>query len=177
MTEPFLGEVQIFGFNFPPYQWALCNGSTLSIQQNTALFSLIGTQYGGNGTSSFQLPNLAARAACSQGTGLGLTPRTMGETFGEASYTLNITEMPQHSHVLNAFVGGADLPAPAAGSALSQSRSVTAYLGGATPPQPNTTLLPTVIGTAGGSQPHENRQPLLALNFCISMGGVFPAFN
>src|SRR5579859_6730154 len=98
MTEPFLGEVQIFGFNFAPYGWALCNGATLQISQSATLFSLIGTQYGGNGTSNFQLPNLTNRSPCSQGQGLGLTARVIGETFGEDSVTLIQSEMPLHIH-------------------------------------------------------------------------------
>ncbi|HLZ66158.1 MAG TPA: tail fiber protein [Aliidongia sp.] len=178
MTEPFLGEVQIFGFNFAPYGWALCNGATLQISQSATLFSLIGTQYGGNGTSNFQLPNLVNRSPCSQGQGLGLTARTMGETFGEGSVTLTLSEIPQHTHTatLQRTTANANKAAtPAAGYGLYVPGHQSSVLPNA---QPNTTFAANMIGpNADGGQPHDNHQPFLAVNFCISLQGVFPAFN
>lgn len=175
MTEPYLGEIQIFGFNFAPREWALCNGATLSIQQNASLFSLIGTQYGGNGTSSFMLPNLVNRAACSQGTGPGLTQRVMGESFGENSETLVVTEMPMHTHQMIGHQGPAAnrVGTPAADYALGSPRAAMVFATGVA----NTTLAPQTVTSIGGNQPHENRQPFLALTFCVSLAGNFPAFN
>ena len=103
MSDPYIGEIQIFGFNFNPRGWAFCNGAVLPISQNTALFALLGTTHGGNGQSTFQLPNLAARAACHFGQGPGLGSRAMGETFGASTATLSILEIPPHSHGVNAF--------------------------------------------------------------------------
>lgn len=177
MTTPFLGEIQIFGFNFAPAGWAQCNGATLPIQQYSALFSLLGTNYGGNGTTTFQLPNFAGRAACSQGQGLGLTPRTIGETFGTNLVSLGLGEMPGHSHAVNVFhQTNAALQAnvPDNGYGLIGPANTSPFV---PTPTANTTFASTVIGTAGGSQPHENRQPLLPLNFCIALQGAFPAFD
>src|ERR1700758_2466732 len=101
MTSPYIGEIQIFGFNFAPYQWATCSGQLLPISQNTALFSLLGTNFGGNGQSNFQLPNYMGNAACGQGQGPGLTPRVVGDSFGSESVTLLQTEMPTHNHSMN----------------------------------------------------------------------------
>ncbi|WP_215410274.1 tail fiber protein [Janthinobacterium sp. JC611] len=177
MASPFIGEIQIFGFSFPPAGWALCNGATLPLQQYSTLYALIGTTYGGNGTTNFQLPNLVGRAACSQGTGTGLTPRNIGQPFGSASVTLTTPEMPAHNHVMtvnrqptaslqsNVPVQDALLLAPGKTAAMTLSTS------------PNTTLAPKVIGLTGGSQAHENRQPLLALNYCIALQGEFPNFG
>ncbi|NTF44596.1 microcystin-dependent protein [Rhizobium sp. AC27/96] len=177
MTQPFLGEIQLFGFNFPPYRWAFCNGATLPIQQNTALFSLLGIQYGGNGTSTFQLPNFTNRAGCNQGRGPGLTPRTAGENFGSNNITLTQAEMPAHMHSLTVFNQGDTAKraaAPSTGAGLSLPNSSTPFLPSA---QPNAQFAPNVIGIGGGSQPHENRQPYLAVNFSIALAGVFPSFG
>src|SRR5687768_9561104 len=103
MTEPFIGQIQIFGFNFAPRGWAFCNGATLAIQQNTALFALLGTQYGGNGTTTFQLPNFVNRAGCTQGQGPALTPHSIGENFGSNSVTLTSQEMPAHTHPMQIY--------------------------------------------------------------------------
>lgn len=177
MTEPFIGQIQMYGFNFPPRGWAFCNGATLAIQQNTALFSLLGTQYGGNGTTTFMLPNFVNRAACNQGTGVGLTPRTIGETFGDASVTLTTQEMPAHIHSFNLYSQGdatKRTATPAAGVAITVPTSSSPFAVGA---QPNAPFAPQACTTAGGSQPHENRQPYLAMNFCIALQGVFPSFG
>ena len=177
MTEPFIGQIQMYGFNFAPRGWAACNGATLAIQQNTALFSLLGTQFGGNGQTTFMLPNFATRAACNQGQGPGLTPRTAGETFGDASVTLTIQEMPAHSHSLNLFNQSDSTKrtgTPVAGVALTVPTASVPFAAGA---QPNAWFAPQACGSAGGSQPHENRQPYLAVNFCIALQGVFPSFG
>lgn len=175
MTTPYLGEVQIFGFNFAPYGWALCNGATLSISQYATLYALLGTAYGGNGTSTFQLPNLTARAPCSQGTGPGLTQRVIGQSFGESAHTLISNEMPMHNHTAQGCGGaGTRSPQPAANAALTSSGVFEEYN---KDQQSNTTLLPSTLSIYGGSQPHENRQPFLAVNFCIALAGVYPQFS
>jgi microcystin-dependent protein len=177
MTEPFIGEIQLFGFNFPPRQWAACNGATLAIQQNTALFSLLGTQYGGNGTTTFQLPNFTTRASCNQGTGAGLSQRVIGETFGANSVTLTQPEMPMHSHpftVYNQNDTSKRASSPSSGNSLAvPSLSAPFVTGG----QANAQFAPAMCGPSGGGQPHENRQPYLAVNFCIALSGVFPSFG
>ena len=176
MTEPFIGEIQLFGFNFAPSHWAQCNGALMAIQQNTALFSLLGTQYGGNGTTTFGLPNLVARVACNQGQGPGLTPRTIGETFGEQSVTLTSAEMPAHQHGLTLYAQntpGNRASSPSAGNAVSNPATSGPFV--ATGPMAS--FSPNLIGPTGGGQPHENQQPYLAVNFCIALQGIFPSFN
>jgi microcystin-dependent protein len=178
MTTPFVGEIQLFGFAFAPYQWTICNGSTLLISQYSSLYSLIGTTYGGDGRSNFQIPNLVNRAACSQGSGPGRTARVIGETFGENAVTLTANEMPQHNHSLYVYqqlTTSLRTPAPANGSHLLIPGKTSPFL--PANPTPNTTFAPAMLGPAGGNQPHENRQPFLAMNFCIALAGAFPAFN
>lgn len=172
MTEPFVGEIQLFGFNFAPHGWAHCNGALMPISQNTALFSLLGTQYGGNGTVTFALPDFSGRSACGAGAGPGLTPRTQGERFGADTVTLLQTEMASHSHGVNVFSQGD--PDKRSGTPTSGA--------GLTPPlvdsfvRSPSSLQPFAVdlGFSGGGQPHENRQPYLATNFCIALNGVFP---
>ena len=150
----------------------------MPIQQNTALFALLGTQYGGNGQTTYQLPDLMNRAACSQGQGPGLTPRTIGETFGSSTVTLLQQEMPNHTHTLQFFNQGDPakrLSTPQANAALNlPSQAASKFFA---PAGGMTALAPTALQSAGGSQPHENRQPYLALNFCIALQGVFPSFG
>ncbi|WP_287595524.1 tail fiber protein [Thermomonas sp.] len=178
MTEPFIGEIQMFGFNFNPRYWAFCNGATLPISQNTALFSLLGTTYGGNGQSTFQLPNFAGRAGCEQGQGPGLTPRSLGETFGVDAVTLIGNQIPQHNHGINAYLPTDPTKrsgAPVANGGLSQPGTTVnkPFNAGA----PNATFAPNMISpSAGGGLPHQNQQPYLAVNFCIALQGVFPSF-
>lgn len=174
MTEPFIGEIQIFGFNFAPVQWAACDGATLPISQNTALFSLLGTMYGGNGQTTFMLPDLRGRAACHAGSGGGLTPRDMGSMFGQDAVTLQSNQIPAHSHAMNVFVQrdeSKQRSSPSAGDVLipPTNTSVFAPAGEAT-----ALFAPGIIGAAGDNQPHENRQPYLGVNFCIALQGVFP---
>lgn len=179
MTEPFIGQIQPFGFNFNPYGWAFCNGATLPIAQNTALFSLLGTQYGGNGQTTFQLPNLAGRAGCQQGAGPGLTPRSIGEAFGANTVTLTQQQVPAHNHGITAYVqndasrrGGA--PVVNGGLSLPGATTTRPFVAVA----PNTTFAPNMLQpNAGGGLPHENQQPYLGLNFSIALQGVFPSFS
>jgi microcystin-dependent protein len=177
MTEPFVGEIQLFGFNFNPVGWALCNGATLPIQQNTALFSLLGTQYGGNGSTTFQLPNFSARAGCGQGQGSGLTSRQIGETFGSITAALSVDQMPTHSHGITVFSQSDATKksgSPTAGAALSLLSAGVPKLYIDTPIN---TQFAQNLSTEGGNLPHENQQPYLALNFCIALQGVFPSFS
>jgi microcystin-dependent protein len=179
MTEPYIGQIQPFGFNFNPQGWAFCNGATLPIQQNTALFSLLGTQYGGNGQTTFQLPNLAGRAGCQQGSGPGLTPRTIGETFGVNTVTLTQQEMPAHTHGINAYVQNdtskrSGTPVSNGGLSLPGATTARPFIASAA----NTTFAPNMLQpNAGGGLPHQNQQPYLGLNFSIALQGVFPSFS
>lgn len=168
MSEPFIGEIQIFGFNFNPRGWAYCNGATLPIAQNTALFSLIGTIYGGNGQTTFQLPNLAGRAAMQQGNGPGLTPRVLGEATGVNTVTLTTNQIPSHRHVVRATLSSGTQASPAGGVPTTSEEQLLFDTGtdvAMTPPAPS-----------GGSQPHENMQPYLGVNFCIALQGIYPSF-
>lgn len=175
MTSPYTGEVQIFGFTFAPQGWAFCNGATLSLQQNTALYSLIGINFGGNGSTTFQLPNLAIRAAMSQGAGPGLTQRSMGQTVGENEVTLTQSEIPLHSHALTAFTGGSErVTAPVPGAGFGPTGRVGVYAASGTA---DAQLYPQGVVPYGPSQPHSNQQPFLALNFCIALQGDYPSFN
>lgn len=179
MTEPFIGEIQLFGFNFNPRGWAFCNGATLPIAQNTALFALLGTQYGGNGQTTFQLPNFAARAGCEQGQGPGLTPRTIGETFGTSSVTLTSNQIPAHTHTLTVFSqpdATKRASSPAAGNALSTS-TVGTTLPFMPPGTANAPFTPNMIAASGSGVPHTNQQPYLGMNFCIALQGIFPSFS
>lgn len=178
MTQPFVGEIQLFGFNYAPVQWSLCNGALLPIQQNSALFSLIGTFYGGNGTTNFQLPNLQGYAACSQGTGPGLSTRSIGEVFGDDSVTLVSNQMPAHTHGFTVFnqpdsAKRTNVPAPGNGLIMPLQADPFPAVG----TTPNTSFNQQMLAPSGQGQPHENRQPALALNYCIALVGVFPSFG
>jgi microcystin-dependent protein len=170
----------MFGFNFNPRGWAFCSGATIPIQQNTALFSLLGTQYGGNGTTTFQLPNFSGRPGCSLGQGVGLTPRVIGETFGVNTVTLTNSEVPSHGHGTNAYsptVSGSSVGTPVANGGLSLLTASTTSKTFINTPL-NTTLAPNMLlPSNGGNQPHQNQQPYLAVNFCIALQGIFPSFN
>jgi microcystin-dependent protein len=170
--DPFVAEIRIFPFNFAPKGWAFCGGQILPISQNTALFSLLGTTYGGDGKSNFALPNLGGAAPVHQGQGPGLSPRDLGEAGGTDTVTLLESEMPLHNHALNAAPNAAlvKLPAPSVG--LARSRSANAYQTNAT--QNLVAMSDQAIPPAGGDQPHNNMQPYLTLNFCIALQGVFP---
>ena len=173
MANPFVAEIRIFPFNFAPKGWAFCNGQLLPISQNTALFSLLGTTYGGDGKSTFALPNLEGSAPMHPGQGPGLSLHDLGEAAGVDTVTLLTNEIPIHSHALlaNAVVGDTNAPGP--GVSLARSHNATAY-------QTNTNsnlvqLAFNTLSPVGGSQPHNNLQPYLTLNFCIALQGVSAA--
>jgi microcystin-dependent protein len=174
MSESFIGQIQIFGFNFAPRNWAACNGQILSIQQNSALFAILGTTYGGNGTSTFALPNFQGRAPMHWGNGPAGNV-VLGKMGGVESVTLTLDEMPAHTHQLNATNDLSNSGAPANNAYLAKTSGPpgTPYNNVAT----DTTLSPNAIGFAGNSQPHSNMQPYLTLNFCICLYGIFPSRN
>jgi len=171
MADPFVAEIRIFPFNFAPRGWAFCDGQILPLSQNTALFSLLGTTYGGNGMSNFALPNLQGSAPMHTGQGPGLSLHDLGETGGSETVTLLQSEMPSHSHSLNAAVPPALLFAGSAQTALGRSVGGPAYQSS------NVGLVqldPQAVGPTGGDQPHNNMMPYLTLNFNIALQGVFP---
>ena len=176
MTQPFLGQIQPFGFNFAPKGWAQCNGQILSITQNAALFSLIGTYYGGNGTSTFALPNLQSRVPLHQGTSTSGENFVIGESAGVESVVLNLSELPAHSHPFMGSSVNATATAAADGEALAKAAGATPnnFYGPMTIPQP---LIPTAISPIGGNLPHTNLQPYLTINWCIALNGIFPSRN
>ena len=171
MSEPFLGEIATFAFNFPPRHWAVCAGQLLPIQQNTALFSILGTFYGGNGSTTFALPNLQGRVPVGVGQGRGLSPYDIGQAGGVSSVTLTQKEMPQHRHPWHANPDPADLNIPSPTRAMAGSFGGNAYV------MPNGTeqnMAFDTIGTAGLGAPHDNMQPSLAVLFCIALSGHYP---
>jgi microcystin-dependent protein len=171
--NPFVGEIRIFAGNFAPVGWAFCDGQILSIAQNTALFSLLGTNYGGDGVSTYGLPNLQGAAPMHFGQGSGLSPRALGESGGETSVTLIQSSMPSHNHTGNATDnGGSQLsPASSVPAKPGMSRGATAYTTGAA----TGTMSASALQLRGGSQPHNNMPPYLTLNFIIALNGVYPA--
>ena len=169
MSDPFIAEIRIFGFNFAPQGWASCDGQLLPISQNTALFSLLGTTYGGDGRTSFALPNLARNFAVGAGQGPGLSDRQLGESGGTANVSLTTSQMPQHSHGLRG-TASPDANSPAGAALAATATGAPAYrIPGALAPMAGSSL-----AASGQSAPHENRQPYLALMFCIALQGVFP---
>jgi microcystin-dependent protein len=165
MSTPYLGEVKIISWNFPPKGWAFCNGQLLPINQNQALFSILGTNYGGNGQTTFALPNLQGRSPIHVGDGI-----TLGELGGETAHTLNISELPAHNHT------------PVGSTATASSPSIagnlwTANNAGPFSPNANAAMNPAGVLATGGSQPHENMSPYLVLNFIIALQGIFPSQN
>lgn len=189
--DEFIGTIKMFGFNFTPRSYELCQGQLMQISQNTALFSLLGTAFGGNGSTTFGLPDLRGRVPIGMGQGPGLTNYTIGNTGGVETVTLNTNQMPQHNHLaegvsvkINASDAAADQPSPT-GHVLATSN----FMSGRDPVEVNTysDAAPNValssssvevsgsVAPAGGSQPHENRMPYLALNFCICTQGIFPS--
>ena len=175
MSDQFLGQICTFGFNFPPRGWATCDGQLMSIQQNAALFSLLGTYYGGNGVTTFALPDLRGRVPLHQGQGPGLSTYVIGELSGTENVTLLQSEMPLHTHILNGSSALSDSHTPSNNViATSLATGTKTYLS-ATPP--NVGMNPQSIALAGGSQPHNNLQPFLVINYCIALQGIFPSRN
>jgi len=169
MSDPYIGEIRSFGFNFAPRGWAQCNGQLLPIALNTALFSILGTMYGGDGRTNFALPNLSGAVAMGSGQGSGLTPRSQGERGGSESVTLTLGEMPVHGHAANANPANGNQPGPG-GNFWAQD------LGGSKDYADADTvaMAPGAIGIAGEGQPHSNVQPFQVLNFCIALQGIYP---
>src|SRR5580704_4247104 len=175
MAQPYLGEIRCFSFSFPPKGWALCNGQLLAINQNQALFSILGTTYGGNGTQTFALPNMQGHAPSHVGPGF-----VLGQAFGEINHTLTIPEMPAHNHAIASDIiepGGATEHAavPSATAAIGPSNPDGLY----NPSAANNpvTLAASALSSVGGSQPHPNVQPYLVLSFCVALVGIFPSRN
>ena len=170
MADQFVGEIRIFSGNFAPTGWAFCDGQILPISQNTALFSLLGTNYGGNGTSNFALPNFQGAVPISQGQGPGLSPRNVGEIGGKASVVLAPDQMPAHTHVLkSASSPDTGMPGPTAALSAAGAGALLYRAPGAT-----TTMSGLGISTAGESAAHNNFQPYLTLNFIIALQGIYP---
>ncbi|WGY03958.1 tail fiber protein [Nocardioides sp. QY071] len=164
MAEPFLSEIRLMSFNFPPQGWALCNGQFLPINQNQALFSLLGTTYGGNGQTTFALPDLRGRVPIHMGGGF-----TLGQTGGQEAHTVTVGELPAHTHAVRVSATSTGGTASPAGAYLGGANN--AYRSGPA----STSLNPASVTSVGGSQPHENRQPFLTLSFCIALQGIFPS--
>jgi microcystin-dependent protein len=174
--EPFVGQISVFGFNFPPYQWAMCQGQIIPISQNTALFALLGTNFGGNGTSNFGLPNLQGNVAVGQGQQPGGSQYDIGETGGVSAVALSRDQTAAHTHSLMASISQADANT-ASGNVLARA------VGTANPQAPQgkiynpnraDTQIDAPVSSVGGGQIHDNLQPYLALNYCISLYGIFP---
>lgn len=171
MADPFLAEIRILGCNFPPRGWALCNGQVLPISQNTALFSLLGTMYGGDGRTTFALPNLQGMTPMHAGQGQGLSQRDVGESGGTEAVTLLASEIPSHTHQLAANTADlGDTNVPGTNTVFAQSAGGTLYQSSTDQSQ----LDPNAVTVAGGSLPHNNMQPYLTLNFCIALQGIYP---
>src|SRR5690349_6535740 len=165
MGTPFLGEIKIISWNFAPQGWTFCNGQLMPINQNQALFSILGTTYGGDGRTTFGLPDLRGRAPVHMGAGL-----TLGERLGEEAHTITMSEMAAHNHMVSASSAAPD-------QGLATGNEWAALASGYTNQSPDTTFVPTALTNTGGSQPHTNIQPLIVLNFIIAVQGVFPSQN
>lgn len=181
MSQPFVGEIRLCGFNFAPVGWAFCNGQLLSIAEFEVLFTLIGTTYGGDGQTTFALPNLQSRVPIHQGQGPGLSPYVIGQASGTEAVTLLTQNLPPHTHTMNASTafgttgspGNAVLGVTNSGTAQAPAAGNLDFTTGA----PNATLANSALSLAGGNQPHTNIQPGLVVNFIISLFGIFPSQN
>jgi microcystin-dependent protein len=167
--EPFMTEIRMFPYNFAPKGWALCNGQFLPINQNQALFSLLGTAFGGNGQTNFALPDLRGRTPIHEGGG-----HTRGEAGGQSAHALTVNELPQHTHFISASNNNAGTPDPTNAFLASTAAAVGPVYGDATQ---LVAFSPLALSQVGGSQPHENRMPYLSVGFCIALQGVFPSSN
>lgn len=170
MSSPFVAEIRIFPYTFSPTGWATCDGQLLPLSQNTALFSLLGTIYGGNGKSNFALPDMQGSAPMHPGQGPGLSLHDLGESGGSQTVSLLQSEIPAHTHTLRASSDPAEVQAPSAARSLARSAPGFAYI----PGPANTTLAAQGLSSAGGDQPHNNMMPYLTLRFCIALQGIFP---
>lgn len=168
--EPYLGQIMLVSWNYPPRGWAFCNGQLLPINQNQALFSILGTTYGGNGQTNFALPDLRNRVPIHTGTGPGLTARVLGERSGEENHTLTLTELPAHTHVARGSSAIAGVVDPAGMYPARNAANIPQYATGG-----DTTLSNVAVGSTGGNQAHANTQPSLALNFVIALQGIYPS--
>lgn len=177
MADAYIGEIRIFAGNFAPKGWALCNGQLLPITQNTALYSILGVQYGGDGKTTFALPNLMGKAVMNQGQGQGLTPRTVGSAVGSPTVTLLTTQIPSHTHVPQAIETGGNNSDNPATNYWAPAPELDPF----NPPPnmfdptPNVQMSPVALNVTGGSQPHNNMQPFIAQNFIICLQGEFPS--
>lgn len=171
--EPFVGQVIAVGFNFVPVGWFACNGQLLPISEYQVLYTLIGTTYGGDGQTTFAVPNLCGRSPLSQGTGPGLPPAVIGQTGGSENITLTSAQMATHPHTLLAASASGTISEPTTSAALANQSNQAVAIYGAAPG--NVTLAPSAVGATGGSQPHENRQPFNTVNYIISAFGIFPS--
>jgi microcystin-dependent protein len=176
MAAPFLGEIRPWACNFAPFGWAMCQGQLLSIQQNTALFSLLGTFYGGNGTTNFALPDLQGRVPMKYGTDPTGNNYSLGEIAGTETITISSTQMPIHAHTFSGTNANSGHARPADGASFGTNPQGTFFYG---PSGGSTTTINqgTVSTYVGGNQPHTNLQPFLAINWCIAMQGIYPARN
>jgi microcystin-dependent protein len=172
MAEPFVGQLSLVGFNFPPIGWALAQGQLLPITQNAALFSLLGTTYGGNGTSNFALPNLQGRVALGFGQAPGLSLYDLGEQGGEQTVTLLTSQTPPHTHTAQCAAAGAAQANPVGNSFAEKSDAGNIYGSPSTPPA---TMSASAVSVAGGNLPHNNLMPYLTLNWIVALQGIFPA--
>jgi microcystin-dependent protein len=175
MADQFLAEIRMVGFNFAPNGWAQCNGQLLPISQNTALFSLLGTYYGGDGKSNFGLPNLQASTVMGAGNGAGLTPRYQGDTGGEYAVTLLSNQLGQHTHAANCLTSGGSSNSPAGNVWSASGDGRVGPLDYANAGPANISMNAAAIQPAGGNQPHNNLQPYLTLTFVIALQGIYPA--
>jgi microcystin-dependent protein len=173
MSQPYIGEIRLVGFNFAPAGWAFCNGQLMAISENEALFNLIGTTYGGDGQTTFALPNLQSRVIIHQGQGPGLSNYIIGENAGVEAVTVATNQLPIHSHAANCSSSAGSQSSPVANIWSADAAGLTAEYSNSQNGQMNA----AAIGQSGGSQPHENRMPFLAMNYIISLFGIFPSQN
>jgi len=172
MSEPFVGEIRIFAGNFAPRSWALCDGQLLAISQNQALFSLLGTTYGGDGRTTFGLPDLRGRVPIHEGTGPGLSQRNLGARSGQEKVTVTVNQLASHNHPLKASTDAGGQSSPA-GNVTGESPSLDIYA----EENPTVALSPDAIASVGGSQSHNNIQPFQCVNFIIALFGIYPSRN
>ena len=179
MSEQFIGEIRMFGGNYAPRDWALCNGQLMSISQYQALYALIGTSYGGDGQTTFALPDLRSRLAVGEGAGPGLTPRQLGSVGGSEAVTLTQAQMPGHNHMVTATTAAGNLtgPGPTAVTAAPAGTGSFLYVVPGAVPITTVAMSPQSIGAAGGGQPHDNLMPSLCISFIIALSGIFPSRN